>query len=239
MKAVRGLLIGAALAANVSAAAAQVGHAPGSSPYRDIPKGHSVTGTLGYVGGDGGRFGIAPHSGTSYGIRYDIRTGSAVQMGLGFARADMERLVVDPFVELVNRTSGPVKQTVTFAEVNLQLNLTGGKTWHRLAPFLATSAGLTFPSGIAADTSGFEFGRKIFLAPGTGVRIFLTRRLHLRGEARAMFWRIKYPSTFEQEPPLEPGNPPDNSNAVIPDGRVAEWTATSWLQVGLGYSFSP
>jgi hypothetical protein len=71
------------------------------------------------------------------------------------------------------------------------------------------------------------------------VRIFLTRRLHLRGEARATFWKIKYPASFQQEPPLQPGIPPDNSNAVIPDNRVSEWTATPWLQVGLGYSFSP
>ena len=41
------------------------------------------------------------------------------------------------------------------------------------------------------------------------------------------------------EPPLEPGTPPDHSNAVITDGRTNEWTASSWLQVGLGYSFSP
>ena len=53
-----------------------------------------------------------------------------------------------------------------------------------------------------------------------------------------MFWKIKYPSSFQQEPPLEPGTV-DSPNAVISDGRVSEWSATPWLQVGLGYSFSP
>src|SRR6266545_5646881 len=115
-------------------AGAQVGHPPGASPYHDIRRGHTFTPLGGYFSGDGGRFGIAPHSGTIYGFRYDIRAATALEMGLGFARGSLDRLIVDPFVELANRVSGPVKQTVTFAEFDLQLNLTGGKTWHRLAP---------------------------------------------------------------------------------------------------------
>lgn len=228
-----------ALASIPTPAAAQVGHAPRSSPYHDIRKGHSFTALVGQFGGDGGSFGIGPHSGTIYGFHYDLRAGSTIQIGLGFARADLERLIVDPFVELANRVTGPVQQTVTFAEVNLQFNVTGGKSWHGIAPFVGTGVGLTFPSGTPADTSRFEFGRKIYLAPNAGVRVFLTDRLHLRGEARATFWKLKYPTTFEAEPVLEPGTPPDDSNAVITDGRLSEWSTSSWLQVGLGYSFSP
>lgn len=220
-------------------ARAQVGHRPESSPYRDIRKGHTVTGTFGHFGGDGGRFEIGPHDGRIYGLHYDVRTGSTIQIGLGFARGDLQRKIVDPFVELANRVSGPVDQTVTFAETNLQFNLTGGKTWHRLAPFVGSGVGLTFPSGTPADTSRFQLGHKIYVAPFAGLRIFVTDRLFLRGEARMTFFKLKYPSSFQQEPPLEPGNPPDNSNAVIPDGRTNEWTTSSWLQVGVGYSFSP
>jgi hypothetical protein len=217
--------------------AAQVGHRPESSPYRDIPPGHTVTPIFGQFGGSGGRFAIAPHDGQVYGLRYDIRTGSPIQLGLGVMRGTLTRLIVDPFVELANRVQGPVDQTVTFAEANLQLNLTGGKSWHRLAPFVGAGVGLTFPSGTPADTSGFELGKKVYLAPAVGTRIFLTSRLSLRGEARAVFVKIKYPDSFTQEPPLEPGVPPDNSNAVITDGRVSEWITNSLLLVGLGYSF--
>jgi hypothetical protein len=238
MAATRAWLTGAALCLAVSTAAAQVGHAPGRSPYRDIHKGHVASGMFGWVGGDGGRFGIGPHRGNSYGIRYDIRSGTAVQLGLGFARSDLDRLIVNPFVILDNRVSGPVKQTVSFLEANIQLNLTGGKTWHRLAPFVGTSVGLTFSSGTPADTSRYEFGKKIYLAPTAGTRIFLTERLNVRAEARAMFWKLKYPTTFEQEPPEQPGTI-DSPNAVITDGRLSEWNATPWLQVGIGYSFSP
>jgi hypothetical protein len=219
-------------------ALAQVGHPPGASPYHDIPKGHMFTALYGQFGGSGGEFQIAPHDGAVYGFRYDIRTGSPVQAGLGFARGSLTRLIVDPFVEVANRVSGPVDQTVTFAEVNLQLNLTGGKSWHRLAPFVGSGFGVTFPSGTPQDTSRFEFGKKIYLAPYAGLRLFVTDRISLRGEARVVFWKLKYPTTFEDEPALQPGTP-GNSNAVITDGRLSEWTTSSWLSVGLGYSFSP
>ena len=151
-------------------------------------------------------------------------------------QGDLQRLIVDPFVQVANRVSGPVDQRVTFVEADLQFNLTGGKTWHRLAPFVGAAVGLTFASETAADTSGYEFGNKIYFAPHAGVRIFLTQRLHLRGDARVAFWKMKYPESFTEEPPLEPGIPP-NSNAVIKNNNVSEWTLEPWFQAGLGYSF--
>ena len=231
-------LPGAALLALIALspgpAMAQVGHRPDRSPFRDIPKGHAVTGYGALFGGTGGRFGIAPHDGTLLGIRYDIRTGSTIQLGLGFARGTLERLIVDPFVVLENRVRGPVDQTVSFAEANLQFNVTGGKTWHRLAPFVGVGAGITFPSGTAADTSGFELGKKIYFAPHAGFRFFLTDRLHLRTDARVLFWKPSYPASFTRAPPDEP-----EADPVITDGNTSEWTTTSWLQAGLGFSFSP
>jgi hypothetical protein len=228
--------LSAAIAPSVSA---QVGHPPGASPYRDIRKGHTFSVLGGYFSGGGGDFGIGPHSGTIFGARYDIRTASALQIGIGFARAGLERLIVDPFVTLANRTTGPVDQTVTFAELSVQMNVTGGKSWHRIAPFVAGNAGLAFAPSTPGDTSQYKFGRKFYVAPAIGTRFFITDRLHLRAEARATFWKLTYPTTFQQEPPAEPGNG-TTSNAVIPPpGKLTEWTTSSWLQIGLGYSFSP
>ena len=216
----------------------QVGHPPGDSPFRDIRKGHTLTATGGYFGGSGGRFGIGPHQGTVFGGRYDIRTGSTIQVGLGIAHGSLDRFIVDPFVRLANRTSGPVSQSVTFADITLQFNVTGGKSWNRIAPFASAALGLAFAGDTPADTSGYDFGRKLYVAPSAGFRFFLSGRLHLRGEARAVFWKLNYPTTFQGEPPEEPGTP-ENPNAVIPGDNLSEWTASPWLQVGLGYSFSP
>jgi hypothetical protein len=230
------LIVASALIA--SSTAAQVGHPPRSSPYRDIRKGHTFTVLGGYFSGDGGQFNIGPHDGAVFGARYDIRTGSTIQLGLGIEHGSLKRFIVDPFVRLVNRKTGPVRQSVTFADVTLQFNLTGGKSWHRIAPFVAASAGLAFAGNTPADTSTYDFGRKFYIAPGVGVRVFLSDRLYLRAEAKATFWKLNYPVTFQSEPVEEPGTP-GNSNAVITDGKLTEWTSSRWLQVGLGYSFSP
>jgi hypothetical protein len=228
------LLAGVALLLSPIVAVAQVGHPPHSSPYRDIRKGHSFTVMGGYFKGDGGNFGIGPHGGAVFGARYDIRTASTIQIGIGVSRGNLERFIVNPFVVLANRRSGPVKQRVTFAELALQFNLTGGKTWHRLGPYVATSGGIAFGSGTPADTSGYRFGKKLYLAPAVGFRFFLTDRVHLRAEARATFWKLKYPATFQQAPRDDPSAPP-----VLAGSSTTEWTSSRWLQAGLGYSFSP
>jgi hypothetical protein len=227
----------ALLAAAVAPAHAQVGHRPADSPYRDIYKGHTVTGLGGYVGGSGGEFKIGPHRGAVFGVRYDIRTAGAIQFGLQLAQANLERLIVDP-VEPRTGSAGRWTSGSSFLEADLQLNLTGGKTWRGLAPFLGLGVGLALASGTEADTSGFKFGNKIYFAPHAGLRFFITPRLHLRGDARLAFWKLKYPDSFTEEPELEPGTP-EEPNAVISDGRTSEWATAPWLQVGLGYSFSP
>lgn len=217
---------------------AQVGHPPGDSPYRDIPKGHSITAIVGRLGGGGGRFGIGPQDGTVFGVRYDVRTGGTVQFGLTLAQATTHPYLIDPFVQVARRKTGPVPQQVRFADMSIQLNLSGGKSWHRLAPYTGVSLGVAFSDRIAADTSGFRFGNKFYFAPQLGTRFFLTDRLHLRADVRATFWKLNYPLSFTDEPVLDPGIPPDDSHAVITDQRLSEWTLTPWIQVGLGYSFS-
>jgi hypothetical protein len=223
-----------ALALAPAGVLAQVGHPPKSSPYRDIRKGHTFTAMGGYFKGDGGRFGIGPHGDYVFGARYDIRSASAFQIGIGVYHGSLNRLIVNPFVVLANRVTGPVKQSVTFAEIALQFNLTGGKTWHRLAPFVGASAGLAFSSSTPTDTSGYNFGNKLYLAPTFGLRFFLTDRLHLRAEARANFWKLNYPDSFRLPPTEDPTAPP-----VAGGGSLTEWVSSRWLQAGLGYSFSP
>jgi hypothetical protein len=215
--------------------AAQVGHAPDASPFRDLSAGHSITPLVGYVGGSGGPLGVGPHNGTTIGLRYDLRTASTIQFGVGFARGNLERLVVNPFVQLANRVSGPFEQPTSFLDLSVQFNLTGGKSWHRLAPYASLGAGLAFgDSDVASDSSGYEFGNKFYVTPAIGTRLMLTDALHLRADVRGLFWSLKYPDSYAREPVEEPGTS-DAPNAVKPQGSLSEWTLTPMLQVGLGY----
>ncbi|HJR35404.1 MAG TPA: hypothetical protein VJ817_10675 [Gemmatimonadales bacterium] len=191
---------------------AQVGHPPGSSPYRDIPKGHTFTPFAAYFAGDGGRFGVAPHNGQVYGFRYDIRTGSTIQMGLLLGHGEMDRLILDSLVA-GGVVTGLADQSTTFVEADIQLNLTGGKTWNRLAPFIGTGIGLAWAEDIPADRGVFELGTKFYFAPHAGLRVFVTDRIHLRGDARLIFWKLDYPNS-------------------------SEWDTSGWYQAGLGFGFS-
>lgn len=216
-------------------AGAQVGHEPRKSPYRDIVKSKSLMFQTGYFGGSGGSLGVGPNSGQTVGGRFDLRLSNTFQFGFSFNRGDLERLIQNPDDSVAKRTSGPVPQTVSFFDIAAQLNLTGTKSWHRLAPYFSAVVGLAVGGTVAADTSDFNFGTRFYLAPTLGTRVILSQSFHLRVEARANFWKLKYPNSFTQEPALEPGI--GQSNALRPDGSTSEWTISPFLMAGLGVSF--
>lgn len=204
-----------------SAASAQVGHPPRSSPYHDLGKGSSFTLVGGRLLGNGGRLGVGPNSGNTYGVRFDLRASRALSLGLGVERGNLERLIIDPTKPVDERVTGPVDQNVTMAEALITLNLTGGKTWHGFAPFVGLVGGAAFAERTDADTSGYNFGTKAFFAPATGFRLFLGDRFHLRGEVRANFWKLSYPASFRN------GTDPVTSDAK-------EWNLAPWFVVGVG-----
>jgi hypothetical protein len=221
--------------------AAQVGHAPNASPYRDIPRGRSITLLIGDVGGKGGSIGVGPHHGQTYGARFDVRLGAPIQFGITVARGELERLVVSAADSVKNRVDGPVKQTLTMLELGLQLNITGRKSWHRLAPFIGGSAGYVDGSGLPAtvkDSSGYKFGGKLYFTAGGGMRVFISSALQLRLEARLLYWKLKYPLAYLADPAAQPsGDPANHPNSVLPGSKQDEWSASRELRAGLSYSF--
>ncbi|NNG16523.1 MAG: hypothetical protein HKM89_08585 [Gemmatimonadales bacterium] len=236
MRHIPSLLVAASLAAP-GIAHAQAGHDPSRSPFRDIIHGHSVVASAGIFGGSGGDLELGPHDGTVFGLRYDIRVSGAIQFGFSIANGTLERMIQDPDDSVATRTGGPVDQSVTFAELALQFNLTGGKTWRRFAPYIGGGAGFALSSSVPQDTTEYKFGNKFFFVPHVGVRYFITNRVHLRAEARTLFWKLTYPDSFADEPAEEPGGVGD-SNALRPDAKLDEWTSSTWLTIGLGFTFS-
>lgn len=220
--------------------AAQVGHRPDDSPYSDITKGRSFTFLYGDVGGDGGKIGVGPHNGRSYGVRFDIRLGAPLQVGFTVARAELERLIVSASDSVNNRVDGPVRQNVTMGEAALQLNLTGKKAWHRLAPFLGGTVGYMGGSTLPAsqpDSSTYHFGGKFYFAPAVGLRVFISNTLHLRLEARQLYWKLVYPSSYNVEPAAEPSLDSSKPNSVLKGDKLQEWTGGRELRAGIGFNF--
>ncbi len=222
------------LLAGGSTAVAQVGHPPDRSPYRDLPYGRTFEFQGGYFGGAGGNFGMGPHDGTTYGVRADFRISNPLQLGFSVTYDNLNREVVIPYDSIQKRFKGSYPTSVVMIEGVLQFNLTGRKTWHNLAPYITGSFGIAFGGDVAVDSSAYNFGTKAVLAPGMGVRWFLTRKLFIRLETKWNFWKLSYPVGFAFDPPGSPGTPP-GANALIRDGHFTDWTGSFRGIVGLGY----
>jgi hypothetical protein len=220
--------------------AAQVGHDPAHSPYRDITHAKTITAFFGDIGGDGGKIGVGPKNGHAYGIRAELRLSGPVTFGVTFAKAKLERFVVSAEDSVDNRVDGPVEQDMTFLEGGLQLNLTGRKSWNRLAPFIGMAIGYVHGADldqeVEADSSGYRFGGKLYFTPSAGVNIHLNSVVAIRLEARQMFWKLSYPLSYTGEPAAQPGDD-EHSNAVLPDGKRDQWSGARELRAGLSISF--
>jgi hypothetical protein len=215
---------------------AQVGHDPARSPYRDIGGGTFLTLVGGYLSGDGGRVGVAPHGGPLGGVRVSFLSNRTIRLGAGVLYGSQDRNLIDPNKTPSEQLTGTAKVNTWWIEGSLQFNLTGNKTWHGLAPFAGSGVGLTITETLPQDPGAFRMGTKFFLAPTIGTRFFLTPRVYLEADARFQFWQISYPATFRQEPFEDPGTLTD-PHAVIPDGRLKEWSVSPWLNFGLGVPF--
>jgi opacity protein-like surface antigen len=213
-------------------ASAQVGHDPASSPYRTLRYGQFLGMTAGYFNGDGGNLGLAPHKGATVGLRYDFLAAGTVTVSLAGTFANTERLIVNPHNPIETAVTGPVKQSVTILEGIIQFNITGGKSWRGIAPFVSAGIGLGLGQSTPADTSGFKFKAKAMFTPGIGARIFLSERLFLRIEARSPFWQLSYPAAFRLPPSTDPTKPP-----VLVESSGKEWMTSGWYSIGLSYAF--
>jgi hypothetical protein len=226
-------LIAAALwASGATALSAQVGHDPDHSPYRDLKYSQFLTVTAGYFRGDGGDLGLGPHNGSTIMLRHDFMASGAVTLGLAGGFGKLERFVADTAVSATKRLLGPVDQRVWFAEGVVQFNVVGGKTWHNISPFISGALGLAFNSTVPSDSSGFKLGTRFYFAPAIGARVFVTRRLYLKLEARSIFWSLSYPTPFSQDPDGEGPKGP-----LLGGGSLKEWSPSGWYQIGLGYAF--
>jgi hypothetical protein len=216
------LLALALLAALSRSTAAQVGHNPATSPYRSLRYGQFIGITGGYFNGTGGQIGVAPHQGATAGLRYDFLGAGTITVGLAASHGDLQRFIVDKNKPLATAKHGPIKQSATFFEGILQFNLTGGKTWHRLAPFVSAGLGVVLAQSTPSDTSGFTFKTKGIITPGIGARVFLSERLFLKLEARSTFWQVNYPPIYR---------------ATGTTDVSKEWLTSGWYTVGLHYAF--
>lgn len=213
-------------------AAAQVGHDPAHSPFQDLRWGQFVSLSAGRIMGSGGTLGLGLHDGKVAFLRHEFLADKALSITLGGGFGQADRNYVGNLSSATDRLKGPVKRNVAMGEAIFTLNLTGGKTWHSLAPYANLGMGLSFTQKLPQDSSGFKSGTRFFFAPGAGVRAFVTRRLFVRVEARAVFSSLAYPGPYRT-------TDPDGIGPLKPllASSLKEWVTTPMIHAGLGYAF--
>src|SRR5881275_265964 len=225
-------LVWLSVVASYHVTAAQVGHEPSHSPYRDVRRGGVGVLTFGYLGGGRGSVGVGLSDGTTGGIRYEVPFG-AVGASLGLAYGRTNRFVVDPTKDSSSpaRTSPPVANDVVLIDAGLQLVLTGRKTWRGFAPYVGGALGVAIGGTTSRDSSGYRFGTKFTLAPNAGLRWYPARRLSVRGDVRLVLWKLNYPTQFKQPDPI------DNTPVLPGTASLTEWTSHPWATIGVGWTF--
>ena len=213
---------------------AQVGHNPGDSPYQDIPLHPSLVFFFGHLSHDRGRAGAGISNARTFGARYEIPAGRSLLFQLTAAYLEGDRFIIDPRADSSSpqRRTGPVPAAIAITDVGIQLRLTGGKTWHGIAPYAGVGMGLAYDVRSGRDTTGslYKFGTKFVLNGATGVRWYPARRIMVDADLRGQMWRLKYPVSFHTPAP-------DGSRVLPLSQPLTDWTLHPWISLGIGWIF--
>lgn len=178
-------------------AAAQVGHEPESSPYRDLEHKQEITLLGGWVKARHDPAGVAPQSAAMAGARYELTLAGPLALSSDFTTMFANRDVIDPAKPKAQRIPRSESATVYAADVALAMNLTGRKSWHYLVPQVRVGIGL-LRSSAADDSSGFHFGTPFAFSFGGGLKLVpgRTGRVQLRADFTDRLFRLSYPDSY-------------------------------------------
>ena len=221
------VLLGLAVAAP---AAAQVGHLPERSPYRDLEYGQELTLTGGYVRMRHDPAGVAPKSAPTLGLRYEINLTGPLSMSSEITHTLSSRDVIDPLKPSATRAIGTQTSGVSSLDLALVMNLTGRKSWHSLVPQVRGGVGLV-RSSAKDDSSGFAFGTPFAFVFGGGVKFVPGGRFQLRADVTDRIFKLGYPDAYFRLA---------SDNTAVLDERTARsfYTHHTAMTVGVSYLFS-
>jgi hypothetical protein len=173
------------------------------SPFRFIETRQEAGLFLGASSLSKGRFGFGPSDALNMGGRWGIRLSGPLGFEAVAGLISGSRDVVNPARPEGDRKVGEADSQIGTIDGRLRLQLTGDRTWHRLAPFFVAGGGIAFDlSSAAADDQlleeqdRFDFGNSFFGTLGTGTNLFLSDRLVLRADGNFSLWKLDTPPGF-------------------------------------------
>jgi hypothetical protein len=207
-------------------ASAQVGHAPQSSPYRDIEHRQELTWFAGEYLSAKEPAGVAPRNAPMVGMHYEFRMAGPAYLTARLAGIFSERRVIDPTKPIAERDQGLKYTPMIHGDVGFALNLTGAKSWRGLAPTLGGGLGIGAALDGGADIGNYKIGTPFLITLRPGIKFAASGRWQGRIDATNVFHRIKYPESYF----LKTGA----DDAVFPpDGKRTIWRRDLGLTIGI------
>jgi hypothetical protein len=218
-----------------------------SSPYRFIEPKQDFALSLSYIWADAGKAGIGPQAGPAVGIRYTRRVSRPISITPQVVFFRTERNVIDPSLEEGQEDDGNGSTfigteglDILIVTGRLNLNLTGPRTWHNLAPYgfggIGVAIDMSGASNCGSNSSAadcqvrarerFDFGTSLLLQLGIGTVWMPGQRLSARFEALNDIWRIKTPPGYY-----------DSQTTITPIPPPSDWTNNWELALTLSYWF--
>ncbi len=173
------------------------------SPYRFIETTQEYGLFAGYERHGTGQFGYGPKSGLVIGGQYAVRLRGPLAFEASGTILSGTRDVMDPRRPAGNRKIGSSRVMVGTFDVGLRFSIVGDRTWHGLDPFIDFGLGLALPlsgatktDNLLPDQDRYAFQSSFDGMLGAGTRIFLTKRVSLRADARFGLWKLHTPPGF-------------------------------------------
>lgn len=224
------VLLGLVSAAATAGAQGSVGYTPGTSPYVDMPYNQEWTLLVGNFHAHRDPANVGPQSGTLVGLHYEWRASGPLYLLSEIAGMSSDRRLINPLKAGAARELGTVSRPLYTWDAGLGLGLTGGKTWHHLAPEVSTGVGLISDFRTAADSGGFRFGTRFAFNMGAGLKIVPGGRWQIRGDVKDRMYTLAYPEPYFVAP--------TGGTAVVPSTQAKSfWQHNPTLSLGLSWLF--
>ena len=225
----KAFLLGVVVSLAALPAAAQVGHDPASSPYRDLEHKQEITWLFGYLRARHDPAGVAPRSAAMTGLRYELNLVGPLAFSADLTRSFSERQVLDPAKPRATREAGTQTTPVYAADLALAVDLTGRKSWHNIVPQVRAGLGVV-SSRAKDDSSGYSFGTPFAFNFGGGLKFVPGGRLQLRMDMTDRVFKLSYPDSYYRKAS-------DNTSVLEDPTPRSFYTHHTALTVGVSYLF--
>ena len=212
-----------------------------ASPYQFLDYKKDIGVFVGYLFTDKGSAGLGPKAGPLGGLAFNIRVSDPMVITLQGAYFPGKRDIIDPAAEEASeRILGTTDLNLLLLSGRLNLQLTGSRTWHNIAPYFYGGLGIVIETSTTTCLPGpnlppecqpqprerFSYGTSFLGQLGIGAIWLPGNRLGLRVTLDDSIWKLDTPVGFF-----------DETSTVFPVPPASDWTNNIQLTTGLFFFF--